>query len=144
MIMGKILKWLKKRPMNKMVILLSIVAAATQAYVGFYALSVANLVVALSWVLIEFKDMALEAKDEAIRFLSGDVEDLMRLLGIHVDQKNYWFFKYRLEELKVDFCKRKIPLSWFLHRMAEYEELIDEYKKSSEKKMEEHDKKHRG
>ena len=53
MIMKKILKWFKKIPINKMVIIVSIVAAIVQFVVGNVPLAVSHLFIGLAWVAID-------------------------------------------------------------------------------------------
>lgn len=56
MIMKKILKCFKKRPINKMVIIVSIVAAIVQFIAGNVPLAVSHLLIGLAWVVIDSND----------------------------------------------------------------------------------------
>lgn len=62
MIMKKILKWFKKRPINKMVIIVSIVAAIVQFVVGNVPLAVSHLLIGLAWVAIDYNDGTIEGR----------------------------------------------------------------------------------
>ena len=75
MIMKKILKWLKKRPINKMVIIVSIVAAIVQFVVGNVHLAVSHLLIGLAWVAIDSNDGTIEVQGNTIRMLVGGLAD---------------------------------------------------------------------
>ena len=95
--MKKILKWFKKRPINKMVIIVSIVAAIVQFVVGNVHLAVSHLLIGLAWVAIDSNDGTIEVQWRTIGILIGVNEDLKGLLDKKTATSEYWFFKFYLE-----------------------------------------------
>lgn len=128
MIMKKILKWFKKRPINKMVIIVSIVTAIVQFVVGNVPLAVSHLLIGLALVVIDSNDGTIEVQWRTIRILIGDNEDLKGLLDIKTATSEYWFFKFCLERTKMDFCKRKISCSKFIEKLGEFEAMVERAK----------------
>jgi hypothetical protein len=128
MIMKKILKWFKKRPINKMVIIVSIVTAIVQFIAGNVPLAVSHLLIGLAWIVIDSNDGTIEVQWRTIRILIGDNEDLKGLLDIKTATSEYWFFKFCLERTKVDFCKRKISCSKFIEKLGEFEAMVERAK----------------
>lgn len=126
--MKKILKWFKKRPINKMVIIVSIVTAIVQFIAGNVPLAVSNLLIGLAWIVIDSNDGTIEVQWRTIRILIGDNEDLKVLLDIKAATSEYWFFKFCLERNKVDFCKRKISCSKFIEKLGEFEAMVERAK----------------
>lgn len=124
--MKKVLNWFKKRAVNKGVIFVSVAAAITQLCVGNYFLAVTHFLVALSWGVVEMKDSAIEAQFNTIRLLMRDNEDLKRLMDVKNAVEEYWFFKFYLENTKVNFCKRKISCSEFIQKLQYFESMIEE------------------
>ena len=82
--MKKILKWFKKRPINKMVIIVSIVTAIVQFIAGNVPLAASYLLIWLAWVVIDSNDGTIEVQRRTIRILIGDNEDLKGLLDIRL------------------------------------------------------------
>lgn len=126
--MKKILKWFKKRPINKMVIIVSIVTAIVQFIAGNVSLAVSHLLIGLAWIVIDSNDGTIEVQWRTIRILIGDNEDLKGLLDIKTATSEYWFFKFCLERTKVDFCKRKISCSKFIEKLGEFEAMVERAK----------------
>lgn len=126
--MKKILKWFKKRPINKMVIIVSIVTAIVQFIAGNVPLAVSHLLIGLAWIVIDSNDGTIEVQWRTIRILIGDNEDLKGLLDIKTATSEYWFFKFCLERTKVDFCKRKISCSKFIEKLGEFEAMVERAK----------------
>lgn len=127
--MRKILNWFKKRPANKGVIVVSIVAAIVQFFfAGNVPLAVSHLLIGLAWVVVDFNDGTIEVQWRTIRILIGDNEDLKSLLDIKTATNEYWFFKFCLERTKVDFCKRKISCSKFIEKLGEFEAMVERAK----------------
>ena len=140
MIMKKILKWFKKRPINKMVIIVSIVAAIVQFIVGNAPLAASHLLIGLAWVVIDSNDGTIEVQWRAIRILIGDNEDLKGLVDIKTATSDYWFFKFWLERTKVDFCKRKISCSKFIEKLGEFEAMVERAKDRRDESLDAYEK----
>lgn len=138
--MKNILNWFKKRPINKGVIIVSIVAAVVKLLVGNVPLAASHLLIALSWVVIESKEGAIEVQWRIIKLLIGDNEDLKRLLAVKQAVHDYWFFKFCLERTKVDFCKRKISCSKFIEKLQEFELMVDKAKEACDKSIDDYEK----
>lgn len=126
--MKKILKWFKKRPINKIVIIVSIATAIVQFIAGNVPLAVSHLLIGLAWIVIDSNDDTIEVQWRTIRILIGDNEDLKGLLDIKTATSEYWFFRFCLERTKVDFCKRKISCSKFIEKLGEFEAMVERAK----------------
>lgn len=138
--MRKIFNWFKERPINKGVIIVSIVAAIAQFFAGNVPLAASHLLIALSWIVIEGKEGAIETQWKTIRILIGDNADLKSLLAVKQAVHDYWFFKFCLERTKVNFCKRKISCSKFIEKLQEFELMVDRAKEACDKSIDEYEK----
>lgn len=138
--MRKIFNWFKKRPINKGVIIVSIVAAIARFFAGNVSLAASHLLIALSWVVVESKEGAIETQWKTIRILIGDNADLKGMLAVKQAVHDYLFFKFCLERTKVDFCKRKISCSKFIEKLQEFELMVDRAKEACDKSIDEYEK----
>ena len=126
--MKKILKWFKKRPINKMVIIVSIVTSIVNFIVGNVPLAVSHLIIWLALVVIDSNYGTIEVQWRNIGILIGVNEELKGLLDKKTATSEYWFFKFCLERTKVDFCKRKISCSKFIEKLGEFEAMVERAK----------------
>lgn len=138
--MKKILKWFKKRTFNKMTVVVSVVAAIVLLIAGNVPLAASHLLIALSWVVIESKEGAIEVQWRTIRILIGDNENLKGLLDIKTATSEYWFFKFCQERTKVDFCKRKVSCSKFIEKLGEFEIMVQRAKARCDERIDDYEK----
>ena len=124
--MKKILKWFKKRPINKMVIIVSIVAAIVQFVVGNVPLAVSHLLIGLAWVAIDSNDGTIEVHGNTIRMLVGGLADKREEVLDGIIYLSLWMHKYMFAKAKLDFINGRISGYEFGKQYNYYSDKIEQ------------------